>query len=165
MEHPDLLVHASIGLLTFIAIFYTLVFNITSQTKLNDLKNKIDEYLKEIVGEFEYKRIGASDEQLKKIENNLKLNIKDTKRLKFLIQLDKILYICVMLFIMSIYFFVFLNNLPMASLFFMLALTLVFHIITVWAFVFQDKYDIKSKRIDVVLDEHGQASRSFKIEE
>ncbi len=119
MENNDLIVHVSIGLLTFIAIFYTLVFSTASQTKLNDLKYRIREAIKEIDEHSEYmKSMTSNEKQLKKIENECKFDINIIKTLKILVQLDKILYICVMLFITSICYYILMNNLEIASLFF-----------------------------------------------
>gem|GEM_PF-2589285 len=164
IRNPDIILNSSLGMLTFIAIFYTLFFSKKSKTELNELKDKINKVLKESEENFKYKKNQTQDRTiLMDAIKDANFEIGLIKFLKVLIQVDKILYFCVLFFIISIYSYLVLN-LGISSFFLLAGLVLVFHIITAWAFIFQESYDIRSKRVDLLLDETGQGHRVFKIE-
>lgn len=161
LESSDSIFYASIGFLTFIAIFYSLIFSPAYQKKLKYFKNKIDEYVKDIDDNFDYLKKNISNKkQLKKIIKETESEINSTKFLKYSVKIDIIFYICVLSFVLSI-----LLRIPhITPILFMLGVICLFHIVTALTFIFQDEYGYKSKRIDLVLDKYGRASRSFKIE-
>jgi hypothetical protein len=137
--------YASIGLLTFIGLFYSLIFQ--SKTNLENVKKMINDYISEANKEFEANKNKLDASKLGELKRKIKAHETELRNVKFLrlmVQVDKILYICILIMISTIYSYI-AGEFTSANILFLISLSLVFHIISVWAFIFQEKYEVKPK--------------------
>lgn len=151
IKNPEWILISSVGMLTFISIFYSLIFSMTTAGKLTDLKSKINFYLKDVEENFRYHKQNTNDR--KKLVTIIKRTNDEVNRIKLLrvlVRIDQILYFCVLLFTLSIYFYLVPYNLTLSSLLFLIGLILIFHIITAWVFVFQEEYNIRSQYVELI---------------
>ncbi len=165
ITNRDLIFYTAIGLLTFIALFYSLVFSKTSKTKLNEMNDKIDQYLRDVEKDFKYKKnMLDNPDAVQKAIYSYKREIFWIETLKPMLRLDIILYICVLCLLLSTYFYVIPNYLDLASMLLMISYVFIFHILTAWIVIFQEEYNIGSKLLNLIVDKDGKASRTIKLD-
>lgn len=143
ISNPDLVLFAQLGLLAFIALFYSLTFSDKSKLRLAKLKENIKKELEKREKEYiKLKNSTKDKDAVIKMTKRAKTDMQNINLLGYFIQLDKILWVCVMILMASTYSHIVLNNLAVSLALFLLGLTITFHIVTAWAFIFEKDYNL-----------------------
>jgi len=136
---PDLLITISIGFLTFIALFFSLLAEKNIKSKLKSFIKSIDQSkdfvaIKYHTNKKKAAELGLSEELESKFEEDLDLFLKA----KAMLRLELVLYLGVLSYSASIFLALF-NSLILSTVFLFLGLLASFHIITIWLFLTSDQ--------------------------
>ena len=136
----DNLLIFSIGLITFVAIFFSLLTQRDLFEKLENFWSEIDIYGKNLRRKFDEEKkkaeeIGMSEEYV--LRNRPKLDF--IAKAKAMLRLELFLYISVFFLILSQFYIVFNISSFVIFIFLLISLLAIFHILTVWLFLTSDE--------------------------
>lgn len=134
----DYLLYAMIGLLTFVAIFYGLIFQEPIKNKLQETNDIFNKRILEISNNFEQQKALIKD--TKKLRKEIDLvdeKISNNKMIKSFMQIHTILYITAITLIVGILSIVLNFPTGISAVMLCIGATLTVQILNLWAFVIQ----------------------------